>query len=113
MKVTDIRRKLAAVLAAGGLLAPAAAHAANLNTNLIVNPGFESVDFNTLNNVGAPVIQNWANMGFTYSHDGSSGIPDFANGDNPPLELGSWYFYPASQGGGGPRHQSKASAITQ
>src|SRR5688572_26994729 len=99
MKVTDIRRKLAAILAAGGLLAPAATYAADLNTNLIVNPGFESVDFSTVNNVGAPVIQDWTNMGFTYSHDGNSGIPDYANGD-PLAGGGSWYFYPASQGGG-------------
>ncbi|HEX6963716.1 MAG TPA: hypothetical protein VF175_17750 [Lacipirellula sp.] len=112
MKVTDIRRKLAAVLAASGMMAPAAAHAADLNTNLIVNPGFEAVDFGTLNGAGAPAVQNWANFGFTYSHDGSSGIPDYANG-GPLAGGGSWYFYPGSNGGGGPRHHSKATAITQ
>ena len=47
MKVTDLRRKLRAALAAGGLLAPGIAHAADLNTNLILNPGFENVDINT------------------------------------------------------------------
>ena len=56
MKVTDLRRKLMAALAAGGLLAPSAvAHAAGLNTNLLVNPGFENVSFTApLGNYRAP-----------------------------------------------------------
>jgi hypothetical protein len=112
MKITNIRRKLAAALAAGGLLSPAAMHAANLNTNLIVNGGFETVDFGTVNNNGLPLIQTWNNLGFAYSHDGSSGIPDYANGE-PLVGGGSWYFYPAASGGGGSAHHSKATAITQ
>ena len=39
MKVTDIRRKLLATLAASGMLAPVAAQAADLNVNLIANEG--------------------------------------------------------------------------
>ncbi|HEX2476732.1 MAG TPA: hypothetical protein VHK01_18405, partial [Lacipirellulaceae bacterium] len=44
MKVTNICRKLAASLAAAGMLAFSTAHAADLNTNLLVNPSFEAVD---------------------------------------------------------------------
>lgn len=42
MKVTNLRRKLAASLVAGGLFVPVAS-AADLNTNLVENPGFEIV----------------------------------------------------------------------
>lgn len=95
MKVTDLRRKLMATLAAGGLLAPSAAavHAANLNTNLLANPGFENVSFaGPLGNYGAPLILDWSGTnGFAYSHDGSGGIPDYANG-GPLAGGGSWYF---------------------
>jgi hypothetical protein len=44
MKVTNWRRKLLASLVAGGMMAPVAASAADLNTNLIVDPSFEDVD---------------------------------------------------------------------
>jgi hypothetical protein len=44
MKVTNWRAKLASALVAGGLFVPAATDAADLNTNLIANPGFENVD---------------------------------------------------------------------
>ena len=47
MKVTDLRRKLIAALVAGGTLAPSAVYAAPLDTNLVVNSDFESVDLNT------------------------------------------------------------------
>src|SRR4051794_31791701 len=116
MKVTDIRRKLAAALVASGLLAPSAAYAANLDTNLIINPGFESVDFTTLSSNGAPVFKDWTNLGFGYSHDGSGGIGDYANG-GPLAGGGSWYFYPGRNDGAttgaSQRHHSKETAITQ
>ena len=45
MKVSNWRKRLAATLLAGGMISPAAAaKAANLNENLIANPGFENVD---------------------------------------------------------------------
>lgn len=112
MKVADIRRKLMAALAASGLLTPTAALAANLNTNLIVNPGFENVDFGTTGASGGPLILDWAGMGFTYSHDGNGGVPNYANG-TPLAGGGSFYFAPGSSGGGGPQHHSLATAITQ
>ena len=99
MKVTDLRRKLMAALAAGGLLAPSAtAHAAGLNTNLLVNPGFENVSFTApLGNYGAPHILDWTGTGFAYSHDGTGGIPDYANG-GPLAGGGSFYFTPNRPG---------------
>jgi hypothetical protein len=99
MKVTDLRRKLLAALAAGGLLAPSAMYAANLNTNLVVNGDFENVDtvnapFGAYN---APRILNWVGTGVAYSHDGSLSngvaVPNYANGSAPP-NAGHWYFTP-------------------
>jgi hypothetical protein len=92
MKVTDLRRKLLAALAAGGMIAPGVAHAANLNTNLLVNPGFENVSFTApLGNYSSPHILDWTGTGFAYSHDLSGGIPDYANG-GPLAGGGSFYF---------------------
>jgi hypothetical protein len=98
MKVTDLRRKLLASLAAGGLLAPGAAYAANLNENLVVNGGFETVDLATTSTYNSPLILNWlGGQGFAYSHDGSMSnagvVPDFADGFDPP-NPGHWYFTP-------------------
>ena len=102
MKVTNWRRKLMASLVAGGVMAPAAASALNLDTNLIANPGFESVD--TVNApfglYDAPRILNWSGINaFAYSHDHSitAGhrlnpfVPDYADGADPP-NAGHWYF---------------------
>jgi len=92
MKVTNWRRKLAATLMAGGLISPAAAQAANLDTNLVANPGFESVDFGTTGDYGAPKVNSWSGTGFAYSHQpGTTGIPDYADGADPP-GAGDWYF---------------------
>ena len=93
MKVTNWRRKLMASLVAGGFMTPAAAIAANLDTNLLANPGFESVDFGTTGVYGSPKILNWAGINaFAYSHTpGVTGIPDYADGADPP-GAGDWYF---------------------
>jgi hypothetical protein len=93
MKVTNWRRKLMASLAAGGLLAPGALYAANLDTNLVANPSFESVDLTTTGDYDAPKVVNWlGGPGFAYSHNpGVTGIPDYADGANPP-GAGDWYF---------------------
>ena len=48
MKVTNWRRKLMASLAAGGMLSPSMVTAANLDTNLVANGNFESVDSGTV-----------------------------------------------------------------
>jgi len=103
MKVTDLRRKLMASLVAGGMLAPGALYAANLNTNLITNGDFESVDdTGTLGAYNAPKINFWTaasvdKQGFAYSHNGSLSagnvVPDYANGA-PLASGGNWYFSP-------------------
>ena len=83
MKITDLTRKLRAALVAGGMLAPATLLAADLNTNLIVNPGFENVDLNSVSYYNAPQILDWSGPipGFAYSHDlAGEMVPDFANG---------------------------------
>ena len=71
MKVTNWRRKLMASLVAGGVMAPAAASALNLDTNLIANPSFESVDTGQLLGAyNAPKIYNWSGTNaFAYSHN--------------------------------------------
>jgi hypothetical protein len=99
MKVTDLRRKLMAALAAGGMLAPSAVYAANLDTDLVVNGGFENVDLATTSTYHAPKILNWlgSRAGFAYTHDGSSSntglVANYANGTPPPAS-GHWYFTP-------------------
>lgn len=97
MKVTNWRRTLAATLVAGGMLSPAAAQAANLDVNLVTNPGFEAVD--PLLSTGAydaPQILNWSGIGYAYSHNPTvTGIPDYADPTGPnidPPSAGSWYF---------------------
>jgi hypothetical protein len=94
MKVTNWRRKLMASLAAGGMLSPAMTSAANLDTNLVMNPGFESVDSGTTGDYGAPMILNWSGgPGFAYSHDKTAtGVPDYAEGPTDPPNAGLWYF---------------------
>lgn len=94
MKVSNWRRKLVESLVAGGMMAPLAANAANLDTNLIANPGFESVDTGTTGVYNAPKILNWlgVNPAFAYSHNpGATGVPDYADGPDPP-SAGNWYF---------------------
>jgi hypothetical protein len=82
-----------ASLAAGGLLAPGTLHAANLDTNLVANPSFESVDLATIGDFGARKVLNWlGGPGFAYSHNPVvTGVPDYADGADPS-GAGVWYF---------------------
>jgi hypothetical protein len=93
MKVTNWRRKLMASLVASGLMAPGVATAANLDTNLLANPGFESVDAGITGDYNSPKILGWSGINaFAYSHNpGVTGIPDYADGTDPP-SAGDWYF---------------------
>jgi hypothetical protein len=120
MKVTDLRRKLLAALAAGGLLAPGAIQAADLNTNLVVNPGFETVDLNvSAGGLRAVKILNWTGgsaMGFAYSHNGAlnsmgQAIPNYANGD--PLAGGGSFYFTSNASGAGPPVQPDITAPGQ
>jgi hypothetical protein len=92
MKVTNWRRKLAASLVGCGLISPTAALAANLDSPLVLNGTFESVDLGVTGDYGAPKVLQWSGTGFAYSHQpGVTGIPDYADGADPP-GAGSWYF---------------------
>jgi hypothetical protein len=98
MKIYNWRRKLAATLVGCGLLSPSVATAAELDTNLIVNPGFEQVDLGFTSYYNAPLILGWTSIsgyGFAYSHDfDQTGVPGFANGTLP--SGGLWYFTPGN-----------------
>jgi hypothetical protein len=95
MKVSDLRRKLIAALAAGGMLAPSAAYAANLNTNLVLNPGFETVNATAGVNGGLQVL-NWGDgttTGFAYNYAQNY---DFGG----PLAGGGSLYFTTNQSGG-------------
>lgn len=89
MKITKLTRKLSAALVAGGLMIPSAANAANLDTNLIENPGFEIVG--TTLGTGAYLDDpnsSWMDGTATdYAYTHASG---FANGT---LAGGDVYFF--------------------
>jgi hypothetical protein len=91
MKVTNWRRKLAASLVAGGLVAPGAAYAQSLNTNLAVDPSFENVDVNTLFCFSAVKLNSWSNgtqPGFAYN------INQAYDAGGPLTGGGTYYFTP-------------------
>jgi hypothetical protein len=106
MKVTNLRKKLLAALAAAGMLSPSMARAANLNQELVVNGGFENVNLAVTGAYNAPLILDWTpssvnTSGFAYSHDGSTScsgcvVPDYARfgttGLSVPPNSGHWYF---------------------
>ena len=74
----------------------AGATAAPLNTNLVLNGGFENVNLESTGAYDGPQILDWQGMSaFAYSHDGSSSsggvVPNYADGAQPP-GAGHWYF---------------------
>jgi hypothetical protein len=89
---------------AGGLLAPCAVEAANLDTNLVINPGFEDVDVGTTccYQSAATKVNSWANgsrMGFAYNNQllELNGSGELGWDDGGPLAGGGLYFFgPAS-----------------
>jgi hypothetical protein len=88
MKITNWRRKLAAALAAGGLMSPAAVSAANLDTNIVVNPGFENTSASTCC-YGAAQFLSWdagTQRGFAYTY--SQGYDE-----GGPLAGGGTYYF--------------------
>jgi len=98
MKVTDPFKKLLAVLAAGGIYASGAVYAANLDTNLVVNPGFENVNTAITGAYNSPKILDWLSPvggnAFAYAHVGQGGQgTDYANGR--PLAGGGQYYFSA------------------
>lgn len=88
MKVTDIRRKLAIALMAGGMLSPQAAAAADLDVNLVQNAGFEDLDATDSH------ILNWTDgsgFGFTYNFN-----QNYDNGG--PLAGGGDVYFTSNAG---------------
>ena len=91
------RRVIWAAVSTGGILAIAGgAAAAPINTNLVVNGGFENVNLQSTGDYHGPRVLDWSGMpAFAYSHDGSrsSGgvVPNYADGAQPP-GAGHWYF---------------------
>ena len=92
MKVTNWRKKIAAALIAGGVMAPTALRAAPLDTNLIVDPGFEDVDTGTTCCYDAVKLNSWADgtqSGFAYAY-----TQNYDNGG--PLAGGGDYYFTAN-----------------
>jgi hypothetical protein len=92
-----LRRAALAAISGGGILAMAGGgDAAPLNSNLVVNGGFENVDLQSTGAYSGPQILDWLGAGaFAYSHDGSSSsagvVPNYAEG-GPLAGGGHWYF---------------------
>jgi hypothetical protein len=95
MKVTNWRRKLMASLVAGGLMAPAAASASDLNTNLVIDPSFENTDPGDVGPFESHRLLNWPDSNL----DGNSTDDNYAYrftqnyaGVNTPAGAGANYF---------------------
>jgi len=94
MKITDWRRKLAASLVAGGLMAPGALYGANLNTNLVPDPSFENVSGVTCCYT-ATELNSWRDgtqHGFAYTYGQGYDNRGPLLGGNPPPSSGTFYF---------------------
>ena len=92
MKLTNLRGRIAAALAAAGLFIGSSAHA----NNLVVNGDFENVDTNvSMGGYNAVLLLDWTaptGDGYAYSHDpGTTGVPDYSNGG--PLAGGGLYYF--------------------
>jgi hypothetical protein len=116
MKVTNWRRKLVASLVAGGLMAPCALEAANLDTNLVTNPGFEDVDVGTIccYHGAATKINSWTNgslAGFAYNNELEelNGSGNLGWDDGGPLAGGGKYFFGPASGSDDMNYQSVTS----
>lgn len=94
----NLRKAIASALLSAGAMIPLPALGAELNTNLLVDPGFENVDPDvTVGGYGAARILSWTDgtdVGFAYPHgdfSGPFGGPDYANG--APLAGGGAYYF--------------------
>ena len=98
MKITNLTRKLASALVAGGLLVTSVVDAAPLGSNLLENPGFETVG--TTLGTGAYLDDpnsSWMDgLGTDYAYTHASG---FANGT---LGTGGIYFFSSNFATGSP-----------
>ncbi len=88
MKVTNWRRKLAAALVVSGLFTAAPVVAAELNTNLVVDPSFENVDPGDIGPFDSQRLLDWDDTGldgdffddnFTYAYS-----QEYSGNNQPP-----------------------------
>ena len=108
MKITKWTKKLSAALVAGGLLVPAAVHAAPLDTNLLVDPGFEDVDSGSPGAYGALPLNSWSDgtsTGFTYA------TGQYDNGG--PLAGGQQRYFTSNQSTGGNTDAAATGDVAQ
>ena len=90
MKIWNLRKRTAALLVSVGLLSPAAAHAALLNTNLVTNPSFEEVDLDTvIGGYDARLVLDWEGGGGAYAYS-----QNYDNGN--PLDGGGERYFSAN-----------------
>jgi hypothetical protein len=88
----NLRKRLAVMLAAAGLLVPSAAWSADLNVNLLANPSFEDVDTGDPGPFTSVRILGWVdadgdgddNFAYPYSSNYS--------GNPAPPASGDWHF---------------------
>ena len=87
MKIANLKKCVARLLVAAGLLTPGAAQAALLNTNLVLNPSFEDVDLDTvIGGYDARLVLDWEGGGGAYAY-----TQEYDNGE-PPDGAGERYF---------------------
>jgi hypothetical protein len=95
MKIINIRRKLAAALVAGGLFVPAASPAADLNTNLITDGGFENIDEFDVGQFESVRLLDWpdSDLDFDFFDDNFAYAYSLGYaGSNPSPEAGLYHF---------------------
>lgn len=95
MRITNWRRKLISSLVAGGMLVPTVAGAADLNTNLVVDPSFENVNPSDNGPFASDRLLSWPDS----NADGNAADDNFAYrfsqnyaGVNTPTGAGERYF---------------------
>jgi hypothetical protein len=107
MKI-NLKKSVAQALVAAGLLVPGSVYAEDLNTNLIVDPGFEDVDDANPGAYGALPLNSWrdgTDIGFTYA----SGQYD--NGG--PLAGGGERYFTSNQTGSGSGQTNLPGEVAQ
>ena len=93
MKIGNWTKKLSAALVAGGMMLPVAANAASLDTNLLVDPGFEDVN-TTTGAYGSLELNSWTDGTVTSNFTYASGQYDLGG----PLPGGGDRYFTSNGG---------------
>lgn len=92
MKIRNLKARVAAAIVAGGALLPASLFAADLRTNLVLNPGFENVDVNDVGPFGSVRVLDWVDadgdLDDSYAYAYSS---NYSGTPNPPA-AGAYHY---------------------